>query len=92
MSGFNEKSFIEDYLIEKLPENGCNFTPAVDIERESYTEPLLLNHLVRAAKRLNTDKRIGEEDIKHTMNELKLKGQELKVSSSFSTSLNSLCL
>jgi len=92
MSRFNEKSLIEDYLIEKLQENGCNFTPAVDIERESYTEPLLLNHLVRAAKRLNTDKWIDEEDIKHTLNELKLKAHESKVSSRSSTSLNSVCL
>ncbi len=34
----------------------------------------MLNNLVRAIKRLNTDKGIGDEELKHVLNELKLKG------------------
>jgi len=92
MPRFSEKSLVEDYIIQKLQEKGWHFIPASELERESYTEPLLLNNLTRAAKRLNVDKRIDEKDIKHTLNELKLKGQESKVSSRSSTSLNSVCL
>ncbi len=47
--------------------------PASELERESFSEPLLLNNLVRAIKKLNADKGIGDEEL---LNELKQK-QEL---------------
>ena len=78
MPRFTEKSLVEDYLIEKLQENGWKFVPANELQRESYTEPLLLNNLVRAIKKLNADKGIGEEEIKHVLNELKLKGSGIE--------------
>lgn len=71
---FTEKSLVEDYIIEKLTEKGWRFVPANELERESFSEPLLLNNLVRAIKRLNTDKGTGDEELKHVLNELKLKG------------------
>src|SRR3989337_3889140 len=36
--------------------------------------PVLSNNRVRAIKRLNEDKGIGDEELKHVLNELKLKG------------------
>lgn len=74
MPTFTEKSLIENYIIEKLMEKGWRFIPANELERESFSEPLLLSNLVRAIKRLNKDKGIGDEELKHVLNELKLKG------------------
>lgn len=74
MPKFTEKSLVEDYILEKLIEKGWRFVPASELERESFSEPLLLNNLVRAIKRLNADKGIGDEELKHVLNELKLKG------------------
>jgi len=59
MPKFSEKSLIEDYIIEKLIEKGWRFVLVNELERESFSEPLLLNNLVRAIKRLNKDKGIG---------------------------------
>ncbi len=73
MPAFTEKSLVEDYIIEKLIEKGWRFVPANELERESFSEPLLLNNLVRAIKRLNKDKGVGDEELKHVLNELKLK-------------------
>jgi len=74
MPKFSEKSLVEDYIIEKLIEKGWRFAPANELERESFSEPLLLNNLVRAIKKLNSGKGIGDEELKHVLNELKLKG------------------
>ncbi len=74
MPKFSEKSLVEDYIIEKFIEKGWRFVLASELERESFSEPLLLNNLVRAIKRLNADKGIGDEELKHVLNELKLKG------------------
>ncbi len=74
MPKFTEKSLVEDYIIEKLIEKGWRFVPANELERESFNEPLLLNNLARAIKKLNADKGIGDEELKHVLNELKLKG------------------
>ena len=69
MAKFTEKSIVEDYFIEKLKEKGWNFIPADDLHRESYEEPLLTSNLVRSLKSLNEDIDIGEEEIKHVLNE-----------------------
>lgn len=73
MPAFTEKSVVEDYFVEKLQAKGWRFVPADELERESYEEPLLVNNLVRALKRLNTGIAIGEEEVKHVLNELKLR-------------------
>jgi len=78
MPKFTEKSLVEDYIIEKLIEKGWRFVPAGELERESFSEPLLLNNLVRAINRLNADKGIGDEELKHVLNELKLKGSGIE--------------
>lgn len=68
---FTEKRLVEDYLIEKLGENGWKFIPAEDLERESLEEPLLLSNLVRSLEKLNHNLGITEEEIKAVLNELK---------------------
>ena len=72
MKKFNEKSAIEDYLVEKLKEKGWKFVPADELERESFEEPILLS-LPRLLEKINKSKGIGNEEIKQVLNELKLK-------------------
>jgi type I restriction enzyme R subunit len=66
-----EKS-LEDYIVEKLQEKGWKFVKAEELERESLEEPLLVNNLVRAIKRINAVS-LSDEDIKNVLNQLKLK-------------------
>jgi type I restriction enzyme R subunit len=66
-----EKS-LEDYIVEKLQEKGWKFVKAEELECESLEEPLLVNNLVRAIKRINAIS-LSDEDIKNVLNQLKLK-------------------
>src|SRR3989304_3961928 len=70
---FNEKSLVEDYFVEKLQDKGWKFVSADELERENLEEPLLTQALIRALKRLNASIGIGDEEIKHVLNELKLR-------------------
>ncbi len=78
MTGFSEKSLVEDYLVKRLQEFGWKFIPAEQLERESFEEPLLISTLVRCIQRINKDTGIGDEEISKVLNELKLvtTGQE----------------
>jgi len=53
---------------------GWRFVPASELERESYEEPLLLSNLIRKMRELNRGIGLGGEEMKHVLNELKLKG------------------
>ena len=68
-----EKEAVENYIVNKLVEKGWKFVLAKDLGRESYEEPLLINNLVAAIKKINKLE-LGDEDIKHVLNELRLKG------------------
>src|SRR4030066_2432685 len=70
---FNEKSLVEDYFVEKLQEKGWKYVLADELERENLEEPLLTQALIRALKRLNASISIGDEEINHVLNELKLR-------------------
>jgi type I restriction enzyme R subunit len=70
---FSEKSLVEDYFIQKLQEKGWRFVPADNLERESLEEPLLTPNLIRELKRLSENIKIGDEETKQVLNELKLK-------------------
>ncbi len=69
---FTEKTLVEDYILQKLQDNGWRLVPADNLERESYNESLLIPNLVRALKRINKDIGIGEEETKKALNELML--------------------
>ncbi|HEC86495.1 MAG TPA: hypothetical protein ENI49_01295, partial [Thermoplasmatales archaeon] len=75
---FSEKSLVEDYIVKKLQEKGWKLIPADELERESLEEPLLIPNLVRALKRINEEKGIGDEEIRHVLNELKFKGSGIE--------------
>lgn len=78
MPGFNEKSVVEDYLVEQLQKKGWKFLPADELEREDYEDSLLTAALTRLIKKLNADKGIGSEEIRLALNELKLKGSGIE--------------
>ena len=63
---FTEKSLVEDYIVKKLQEKGWKLIPADELERESLEEPLLIPNLVRALKRINEEKGIGDEAVSYT--------------------------
>lgn len=67
------ETLVEDYIVEKLQEKGWKYVPPEELERESYEEPLLIKNLVRALKKVNADKEIGDEEIKNVLNELKFR-------------------
>ena len=69
---FTEKSLVEDHILQKLKDKGWTYTPAENLERESFEEPLLNSNLVRALEKLNRNLSITEEEIKKVINELKL--------------------
>ncbi len=66
-----EEFFIENYLINKLVGKGWQLVNADELERESLEEPLLIPNLIRAIKRINP--KVGDDEIKQVLNELKLK-------------------
>lgn len=78
MPKFTEKTLIEDYLIEKLVAAGWRNVPAGELARESFDEPLIIPDLTRSIETLNASCGIGEEEVKQTINELKMRlpGQE----------------
>lgn len=71
---FDEKTLVEDYIVQKLQDKGWQFLPADSLERDSYEEPLLITNLVRALERINERIGIGDDEINRVVNELKLTG------------------
>ena len=73
MTIFTEKSAVEDYIVEKLKEKGWSYIPGEELEREDYSEPLLINDFIRAIRRINANLDLSESDINRILAELKSK-------------------
>jgi len=72
-----EKQSVEEYMIKRLVEKGWKYVPGRELDRESYEDPLLINNLIEAIRRINKRVDLEEEDIKKILNELRLRsGQE----------------
>jgi type I restriction enzyme R subunit len=69
-----ELILVEDPLIEKLRANGWTFAASDTLERESYKEPLLVNPLIRAIKKINKNIGIEEKEIWLAIRELQSRG------------------
>ncbi len=78
MRSFRESNVCEDYIIQKLKQNGWKFIPANELERETLEEPLLIPNLLRALHRINKDQNAGDEEIKRVVNELKITGTQME--------------
>jgi len=73
MPKFNEKSAVEDYIVNKLVGIGWRFAKTNELERESFEEPLLVKDLVRAIRRINRDLELTDGDIGRILLELRHK-------------------
>ena len=69
-----EAILVEQPFIDKLRANGWAFTESDKLERESYKEPLLINPLIRAIKKINRDVPIDEKEIWLAVRELQSRG------------------
>ena len=68
-----EKSAVEDYIIRKLEkEKNWIFKKARDLDRDNYQQPLLVNNLIEAIRRINTFE-LSENDMKKVLAELEYK-------------------
>ncbi|CEL24000.1 type I restriction endonuclease subunit R [Methanobacterium formicicum] len=72
MSGFDEE-MLEEYVVEKFQKNGWNYIPAKELDRDDYRQPLLDRDLIRAIKRINSDKDLEDKEIIRAVKELKLR-------------------
>lgn len=68
-----EQQLIELPLIQKLQEKGWTYKDSEELNRESYEEPLLVENLIEAIKKINKDVELTETDITRVINELKIK-------------------
>jgi Type I site-specific restriction-modification system, R (restriction) subunit and related helicases len=73
MPVFTEKSIVEDYITDKLKEKGWKYIPGEALEREDYSEPLLINDFIRAIKKMNENLELSESDVNRVLAELKSK-------------------
>ncbi|MCL5028281.1 MAG: HsdR family type I site-specific deoxyribonuclease [Bacteroidetes bacterium] len=63
---------LEKYFIEQLQKLGWKYIHGSKLPRTGTEEPLIISDLLEAIKRLNKHKKISEDDIQRTLNELKL--------------------
>ena len=75
-----EAILVEDPLVEKLRANDWTFIPADQLERESYKEPLLINTLIRAIKKINKDIPMEEKEIWLALRELQSRSSGIEAS------------
>jgi len=68
---FTEKSTVEDYIIQKLKEKGWKYIPEEELEREDYSEPLLVNDFIRTIRKINEKLELSESDVNRVLAELK---------------------
>lgn len=69
-----ELILVEEPFLEKLQANGWTFTPADQLERESYKEPLLVKPLIRTIRKINKEVGIKEKEIWLAVRELQSRG------------------
>ncbi|HIJ01131.1 TPA: HsdR family type I site-specific deoxyribonuclease, partial [Candidatus Woesearchaeota archaeon] len=72
MPRFNEKSVVEDYIVDELVKRGWSYVPGNALERDSFDEPILTRILIKQLKEINAVD-LSDEDIKTVINELRFK-------------------
>ncbi len=63
---------LEKYFIEKLQNLGWKYIPGNKLPRTGTDEPLIISDLLTAIRKFNKSKKISEDDVQRTVNELKL--------------------
>lgn len=72
MKGFNEKSLVEDYIIEELSKEGWNFVTSDTLGRSSNNEAIIEPLLIGQLSTINSKKNPGSDETIQVVNELKL--------------------
>src|SRR3989344_673328 len=72
MPRFNEKTVVENYLIDQFVNSGWSYIPANKLDRDTFEEPLLLRNLIKKIREIN-NLELTDEDINTTINEIKFK-------------------
>ena len=70
---FTEKAVIEDFIINELVKLGWRYVEPENLERASIDEPLLINSLKRAIKRINSDVNLSDRDLESIVNMLRFR-------------------
>jgi len=63
---------LEKYFIEQLVKLGWKYIPGNKLPRTGTDEPLIISDLLNVIRKFNKHKNITEDDVQHTLNELKL--------------------
>lgn len=63
---------LEKYFIEQLQKSGWKYIPGNKLPRTGTDEPLIISDLLDAIRKFNKSKKISEDDVQRTVNELKL--------------------
>ncbi len=63
---------LEKYFIEQLVKLGWKYIPGNKLPRTGTDEPLIISDLLNVIRKFNKNKNITEDDVQHTLNELKL--------------------
>ncbi|OGU72111.1 MAG: hypothetical protein A2V93_05990 [Ignavibacteria bacterium RBG_16_34_14] len=63
---------LEKYFIEEFQKLGWEYIPGSNLPRTGTDEPLIISDLLDAIRKFNKHKKISEDDIQRTLNELKL--------------------
>ena len=71
MPVFTEKTTVEDYIIQKLKGKGWKYIPGEELEREDYSEPLLISDFIKAIRKINATLELSESDMNRILAELK---------------------
>ncbi|MEW6002704.1 MAG: HsdR family type I site-specific deoxyribonuclease, partial [Nitrospirota bacterium] len=72
MARFTEKGSVEDYILTELQKKGWSFVPAIELDRDSYDEPLLVRNLIRKVRDVN-ETALTDDDINNVLKNLKFK-------------------
>jgi len=69
----SERRIVEDYIVDRLTSiKKWKFIEAKNLNRDDFSEPLLIPNLINAIKTLNNDVELTEGDISRVLSELKL--------------------
>ena len=73
---FTEKGVVEDFIIQELQKLGWSHIPADKLIRASLDEPLLIENLREAIRRINRDLPLTSEDVENVINALRYKSPD----------------
>ncbi len=78
MNSFSEKNLVEDFLINKLQEQGWKYIAGDELERTDLTEPFIIPELEKAILTLNANLNLTPDEVQKVINAIELTGYGLE--------------